>query len=97
MSATDFLFITCPPRVVVPLVEDLTRRLEAEEPAARILKYGVLCKNRDGFIILAMPQASFSSNFFAHIKQDEEITGYVTLTSNDTELNAQEAYYDNNQ
>ena len=94
--SSDLLFLTCPPRVVVPLVEDLTRRLEAEEPTAQILKYGVLCKNRDGFIIIALPQASFSSNFFAHIKQDEEITGYVTLTSNDTEFHAEEAYYDNN-
>ena len=95
--SSELLFLTCPPREVKALVDDLTIRLEAEGSAARVVKYGVLCKNRDGFIILALTDESFSPNFFAHIKQDEDITGYVILTSNDTALHAEEAYFDNNQ
>ena len=88
--SSDLLFLTCPPREVKALVDDLTIRLEVEESAARIVKYGVLCKNRDGFIILAVPHTeNLSSNFLEHIKQDEDIIGYVTLTSRDNERGAE--------
>lgn len=50
----DLLFLTCSPRVVKPLVEELTTLLEAGHCAARILKYGVLIKGGDGFLIIAV-------------------------------------------
>ncbi|MBA2676814.1 MAG: hypothetical protein H0U76_00205 [Ktedonobacteraceae bacterium] len=93
--SSDLLFLTCPPREVKALVDDVTIRLEAEGSAARVVKYGVLCKNRDGFIVLAVPHPeTFSCTMLEHIKQDEDITGYVTLTSDDTKFCPEEAHDD---
>jgi len=96
--SSDLLFLTCPPRVVKPLVEALTTQLEAEQSAARIFKYGVLCKGGDGFIIIAVvhPQG-LKAKFFEHIRQKEDITGYVTLTSDIGSGVEMEAHHDNTQ
>jgi len=96
--SSDLLFLTCPPRIVKPLVEELTTHLEADNHA-RIVKYGVLCKGRDGFIILAIAHPeSFPAHFLDALRMDEEITGYVTLTSNDNDfLAGMEADHDNTQ
>ena len=82
----DLLFLTCPPRVVKPLVEELTEYLETAQSTAHILKYGVLCKNRDGFVILTSSSPEgFPTYLYDRVRQDEEITGYVTLTSTEME------------
>ena len=96
--SSELLFLTCPPREVKALVDDVTLRLEAEGSAARVVKYGVLCKNRDGFLILAVPHhETISCAMLEHIKRDEGITGYVTLTSDDTEFCPEEAHDDTTQ
>jgi len=95
---SNMLFLTCVPRVVKQLVEEVTTLLEAEQSAARVVKYRVLCKGRDGFVIVAVPSSDgFSSRLLDAVRQEEAITGYVTLTS-DTSLGAEmEAHDDNTQ
>ncbi len=96
--SSDLLFLTCPPRVVKPLVEALTTQLEAEQSAARIFKYGVLCKGGDGFLIIAVAHLEgFSTKFFESIRHEEAITGYVTLTSGNDSGTEKEAHHDNTQ
>lgn len=93
--SSDLLFLTCPPRVVKPLVDELTWRLEADCGVARILKYGVLIKGDDGFIIIAIahPQG-LTAKFFEYIRQAEGIIGYVTLTSDNDSGAEMEAHHD---
>ncbi len=80
--SSSLLFLTCPPRVVTPLVEEVTTQLEAEQSAAKIVKYGVLCKGQDGFVIIAVAYPDgFATKFFDYLKHEEDITGYVMLTS----------------
>lgn len=92
---SDLLFLTCPPRVVKPLVEELTTQLEAEHSLARVAKYGILCKGQDGFVILAVPYPDgFSSRLLDDIRHDEEITGYVLLPSGSVPDTEKEAHDD---
>lgn len=80
--SSNLLFLTCPPRVVKSLVDEVTMLLEAKQSAARVVKYGVLCKGQDGFVIIAVPYPEgFSSRLLDDIRHDEEITGYVLLPS----------------
>lgn len=79
---SSLLFMTCSPRLVKQLVDEVTTLLEAEQSPTRVVKYGVLCKGQDGFLILAIAHPDgFSAKFFEHIRHEEDITGYVTLTS----------------
>jgi len=96
--SNELLFLTCSPRVVKPLVDEVTTLLEAGHCAARILKYGVLIKGGDGFLIIAVarPQG-FSAKFFEYLRHEDEITGYVTLTSDTSSGAEMEAHDDNMQ
>ncbi len=92
------VFVTCSPRIVKVLVEKVTTLLEAEQSAARVVKYGVLCKGGDGFLIVAVAHPEgFSAKFFEHIRHEEDITGYVTLTSDNDSGAEMEAHHDNRQ
>ena len=79
----DLLFLTCSARIVTPLVEDMTTYLEAAPTrTAQVVKYGMLCKGYDGFIIVAaLSSDGFSSGFLETIQQNDEITGYVLLSN----------------
>ena len=78
----NLLFLTCSARVVTLLAEDMTTYLEDEQNTARVVKYGVLCKGQDGFIIVAASSPDgFSSDFLETIQQNDEITGYVLLSN----------------
>jgi hypothetical protein len=84
MSSVDLLFITCPPRVAKFLMSELEDKLAEQHSPARVVKYGVMCKNEHGFIVLACPHPDgFPSNFLDNIHRDEEISGYVLVTSDD--------------
>jgi hypothetical protein len=76
----DLLFLTCPPPLVAALVEQLKAQLEERPSAARVVRSGVMCKGRDGFIILACPYPDgFHSAFLDAIGQMEELHGYMLL------------------
>ncbi len=95
---SNMLFLTCVPRVVKQLVEEVTTLLEAERSGARVVKYGVLCKGQDGFLIIAVPSAEgFPSRLLDAVRHEDEITGYVTLTSDTSSGREMEAHDDNTQ
>jgi hypothetical protein len=82
MSDVDLLFITCPPRVAKALMEELEDKLAEQRNPACVLKYGVMYKAVHGFIILTCPYPDgFPSNLLDAIQKDEEISGYVLVTS----------------
>lgn len=78
--SSELLVLTCPPRIVVPLVEELSTQLEEDHSLAKVVKYGVLSKGSDGFVVIACPYPhSFPPLFLESIHHDEEITGYVLI------------------
>lgn len=89
--SNELLVLTCPPRVVVLLVEELLTQLEANHSVAKVVKYGVLSKGSDGFVVIACPYPDgFPTLFLESIHHDEEITGYVLIScDNPIETEAQ--------
>ncbi len=76
----DLLFLTCPPPLVAALVKRLQAQLEERPSAARVVRSGVMCKGRDGFIILACPYPhGFPGAFLDAIQQVEELRGYILV------------------
>ena len=70
------LFLTCPPREALELVDELTESLEAQGVQVQSLLYGVTPKCKDGVVVLACPQ-SFPRDFLARIGSDPGITDYI--------------------
>jgi hypothetical protein len=80
----DVLFVTCPPRVARYLMDELENKLVEQHSPAQVVKYGVMCKNVHGFVVLACPHPDgFPAAFLESIHQDEEISGYVLVSSDD--------------
>ena len=70
------LFLTCPPREALELVDELTESLEAQGVQVQSLLYGVTPKCKNGVVILACPH-TFPRDFLTRIGSDPGITEYV--------------------
>jgi len=77
----NVLYLSCPPRSALPLVDELMDVLVAAQVPARVLKYGVTTKAHEGFMMIVSLQ-EFPHTFIERLRQDEEIMDYV-LCSDD--------------
>jgi len=71
------LFLTCRPRTVLALADEVTDHLEAQSLVARVLLYGISLKGQEGFIVLEF-SAPMPTHLLDHLKADEDILTIVT-------------------
>lgn len=76
----DILFLVCEPRIARELTEEIMDRLNKWNVPARVLKYGIMQKGINGFLVIAVQ--GLPNDLLEIIKQDSEVSGFVILENN---------------
>jgi hypothetical protein len=74
----DVLFLICNPRTASPLTEEIMDRFAERKISARVIRYGIMQKGLNGFLIVAV-QGGTPADFLEIIKQDEDVSDYIVL------------------